>query len=106
MNEASAAVARLSHAIVLAWGWRRALIACVAGALSALALAPVNAFPVLFLTFPVAIWLIEGASAGRLGGVMSAAMAGWWFGFGYFVAGLYWIGLAFLVVIRRRLRSP
>jgi apolipoprotein N-acyltransferase len=97
VNEASARIARLSHRIVLAWGWRRALIAFVAGALSALALAPVNAFPVLFLTLPVAIWLIEGASAGRLGGVTSAAIAGWWFGFGYFVAGLYWIGLAFLV---------
>ena len=24
-------------------------------------------------------------------------MAGWWFGFGYFVPGLYWIGYAFLV---------
>ena len=27
----------------------------------------------------------------------SAAIAGWWFGFGYFLAGLYWIGNAFLV---------
>ncbi len=27
----------------------------------------------------------------------AAAMTGWWFGFGYFVAGLYWIGYAFLV---------
>ena len=25
------------------------------------------------------------------------AIAGWWFGFGYFLAGLYWIGHAFLV---------
>ena len=41
-------------AIVLAWGWRRAAIAFVAGALSALAMAPFNAWPVLFLTFPVA----------------------------------------------------
>ena len=24
-------------------------------------------------------------------------MAGWWFGLGYFVPGLYWIGYAFLV---------
>ena len=61
------------------------------------ALAPVNAWPVLFVTFPVAVWLIDGASAGRLGGMMTAAIAGWWFGFGYFVAGLYWIGFAFLV---------
>jgi apolipoprotein N-acyltransferase len=88
---------RLSHAVVLSWGWRRAAIAFVAGAASALALAPINAFPILFLTFPVAIWLIEGSSAGRLGGVITAAIAGWWFGFGYFVAGLYWMGFAFLV---------
>ena len=25
------------------------------------------------------------------------AAAGWWFGFGYFLAGLYWVGHAFLV---------
>ena len=43
------------------------------------------------------MWLIDGASAGRLGGVMTAALSGWWFGFGYFVAGLYWMGFAFLV---------
>ena len=24
-------------------------------------------------------------------------MTGWWFGFGYFLAGLYWVGYAFLV---------
>jgi apolipoprotein N-acyltransferase len=90
-------VARASHAVVLSWGWRRAVIALAAGAASALALAPVNAWPVLFLTFPVAVWLIEGASAGRLGGTISAAIVGWLFGLGYFVAGLYWIGIAFLV---------
>lgn len=88
---------RLSHAIVLSWGWRRAGIAFLAGAVSTLALAPFNAWPVLFVTFPVAVWLLEGSSAGRLGGVMTAAITGWWFGFGYFVAGLYWIGFAFLV---------
>jgi apolipoprotein N-acyltransferase len=96
----SAAIAwltRASHAVVLSWGWRRAAIAFIAGAASALALAPINAFPVLFVTFPIAVWLIDGASAGRLGGVMTAAVSGWWFGFGYFVAGLYWLGFAFLV---------
>ena len=43
------------------------------------------------------VWLIDGAAAGRLGGVLTAAIAGWWFGFGYFLAGLYWVGYAFLV---------
>jgi apolipoprotein N-acyltransferase len=83
--------------IILAWGWKRAAIALVAGALSALAMAPFNAWPVLFLTFPVMVWLIDGAGAGRFAGVPAAAMAGWWFGVGYFVPGLYWIGYAFLV---------
>jgi apolipoprotein N-acyltransferase len=84
-------------AIILAWGWKRAAIALGAGVLSALAMAPFNAWPVLFATFPVVVWLIDGAGAGRLRGVPAAAMAGWWFGLGYFVPGLYWIGYAFLV---------
>ncbi len=88
---------RLVHAIVLSWGWRRRLIAFAAGALSALAMAPFNAWPVLFLTFPTLVWLIDGAGIGRWGGVAAAAAVGWWFGFGYFLAGLYWIGYAFLV---------
>jgi apolipoprotein N-acyltransferase len=87
----------LVHAIVLAWGWRRWLIAFAAGALSALAMAPFSIWPVLFLTFPTLVWLIDGAGVGRWGGVTAAALTGWWFGFGYFVAGLYWIGYAFLV---------
>jgi len=88
---------RLAHRVVLAWGWRRALIAFGAGAISALALSPTSLWPVLLLTFPVLAWLVDGAAAGRLGGVPSAFVAGWWFGFGYFFAGLYWIGHAFLV---------
>jgi apolipoprotein N-acyltransferase len=84
-------------AIILSWGWKRAAIALIAGALSSLAMAPFNAWPVLFLTFPVMVWLIDGAAAGRGRGVPAAAMAGWWFGLGYFVPGLYWIGYAFLV---------
>jgi apolipoprotein N-acyltransferase len=84
-------------AIILSWGWKRAAIALVAGALSSLAMAPFNAWPVLFLTFPVMVWLIDGAGGGRLHGLPAAAMAGWWFGLGYFVSGLYWIGYAFLV---------
>jgi apolipoprotein N-acyltransferase len=87
----------IASGIVLSWGWRRALLAFVAGALSALAMAPFNAWPILFLTIPVMVWLIDGAGAGRLGGIPAAALSGWWFGFGYFVAGLYWTGYALLV---------
>jgi len=86
-----------AHAVVLAFGWRRAALAFAAGALGALALPPIDAWPLLFVSFPVLVLLVDGAGAGRLGGVMSAASSGWWFGFGYFLAGLYWIGFAFLV---------
>jgi apolipoprotein N-acyltransferase len=88
---------RLAHAIVLAFGWRRAAMAFAAGAASALAMAPVNAWPILFVTFPVLVWLVDGSAAGRWSGSITAALAGWCFGFGYFLAGLYWIGYAFLV---------
>ena len=72
------------------------LIAFLAGAASTLALPPTNIWPVPFITFPILVWLVDGSS-GRLGGVLAAASAGWWFGFGYFLAGLYWLGHAFLV---------
>ncbi|HYW64848.1 MAG TPA: apolipoprotein N-acyltransferase [Bradyrhizobium sp.] len=87
----------IASAVILSWGFKRAVIALGAGALSALAMAPFDAWPVLFLTFPVMVWLIDGAGGGRRGGLPAAATAGWWFGLGYFVPGLYWIGYAFLV---------
>ncbi|PLX38090.1 MAG: apolipoprotein N-acyltransferase [Hyphomicrobiales bacterium] len=87
--------------IVLLWGWRRFATAFFAGAVSALAQAPFHAFPLLWLTFPLLVWLIDGATvanaSGRLRRVRPGFAIGWWFGFGYFLAGLWWIGGAFLV---------
>ncbi len=89
-------LADIAYRIVLAWGWRRRWIAFAAGAFSALAMAPFNLWPVLAITLPVLVWLLDGAGAGRAG-LRTAFFTGWWFGFGYFLAGLYWIGMAFLV---------
>jgi len=72
--------------------WQRRSLCFVVGALSALALPPVYAFPLLFLCFPV-LFLIVRTSPGP----MSAFSTGWWFGLGHFAVGLYWIGIAFLV---------
>jgi len=60
-------------------------------------MAPFNAWPVLFLTFPVLVFLIDGIASRGWSGLVAAADIGWWFGFGYFFAGLYWLGYAFLV---------
>jgi apolipoprotein N-acyltransferase len=99
----------LAASIILAFGWRRRLIALAAGATGALAMAPFNLFPALAIPMTVAVWLIDGCAesrqkpagrwiflrlpvaAGRAFGV------GWWWGFGYFLAGLWWLGAAFLV---------
>lgn len=114
----------LSSSIESLVGWRRPLVAGLAGAVSVLAMAPFFLWPVLFVTLPVLVWLIDAqcarsdgaATAPHSVGLSSATahracalhralrhptaragVIGWWFGFGYFVPGLFWIGEAFLV---------
>lgn len=91
----------IASAIIVLWGWRRFAVALVAGALSALAFAPFDLFPILWLTVPVFVWLIDGSEAGEGASwwrkLVPAAVAGFAFGFGFFVAGLWWIGTALLV---------
>jgi len=91
---------RLANAVILSWGWRRRGLAFGAGALSALSMAPFFVFPILWITLPVLVWLIDGAvseaTSGRVRRLRPAFAVGWWFGFGYFLAGLWWIGNAFL----------
>ncbi|MER2604936.1 MAG: apolipoprotein N-acyltransferase [Siculibacillus sp.] len=92
---------RLSHAVMLLWGWRRAAVVAGAGALGALSLAPVHAFPALWVSLPVLVWALDGAvdlgDGRRLARLGPAFMVGWAYGFGWFLAGLWWIGAAFLV---------
>jgi apolipoprotein N-acyltransferase len=85
-------------------GWTRALLAFGAGAASDLAMAPFHLWPVLIVTLAVLVCLIDGAVAHssarvswRASPAAQAAIAAWWFGFGYFFFGLFWIGEAFLV---------
>jgi apolipoprotein N-acyltransferase len=60
-------------------------------------MAPFNAWPILFFTLPTLVWLIDGIGGRGWSALAAAAAIGWWFGFGYFLAGLYWLGYAFLV---------
>ena len=93
---ASHVVGQVAEAIIAARGWRQRGMAFAAGTISTLAFAPFFCWPVLFVTFPVLVWLIEGAELDPHP-VRAAAIASWWFGFGYFFAGLLWVGEAFLV---------
>jgi apolipoprotein N-acyltransferase len=77
-------------------GWRRFALAFGAGLISALAFAPTGIFPALLFAFAILILLIDGAACEERR-LRAAAFAGWSFGFGQFLAGLYWVGYAFTV---------
>lgn len=86
---------------ILLSGWARHASAILAGIVSAFALAPFDIVPLLFFTFPVLVWLLDGASSEPAKSFVSrfwnGFLPGFFFGFGYFLAGLWWIGNALLV---------
>src|SRR5690348_16726092 len=77
-------------------GWRRLAVAFAAGLLSALGFAPFGIFPILLLSLAMLVLLLDGANAEEHR-VWCSALIGWGYGFGQFLAGLYWIAYAFLV---------
>ena len=88
--------------VILAWGWPRRAIAFAGGAAGALAMPPLDRTPLMVVPLALAVWLIDGAMGRGEGradwaSLRAAFGAGWWWGFGYFVAGLWWLGAAFLV---------
>ncbi len=90
----------LAKRVSLLRGWRRWLVAFAAGAVGALAMPPFGFLPALVVSLAPAIWLLDGTAIGmpsRWAPFKSAALLGWFWGFGYFVAGLWWLGAAFLV---------
>ncbi len=92
---------------------QRGVLAAASGALSVMAFAPYLACPILFVTLPMLVWLLDAAALQPELGPMQPRMrlraihrqyaalrmaaVGWCFGFGFFLAGLFWIGEAFLV---------
>ncbi len=92
---------RLAGWVTLVEGWRRVLLTVFAGAICTLALPPYN-FPLVgFVGFPLLVWLLDGAAADPTrslpGRLRPSFVTGWLFGFGYFVAGLWWLGAAMMV---------
>jgi apolipoprotein N-acyltransferase len=85
------AICRLARAVSGLAGIRRAAAAAALGVAAVLALPPLHILPLVALSFTGLLWLLDGARTR-----FSAFLTGWWFGFGYFAAGLYWIANALL----------
>ena len=76
--------------------WRRRGASFGAGVLAALSLAPFYALPLLAVGFSLFILLLDGAADNEKP-IRTAAFVGWWFGFGYFLLGIYWMAFSFFV---------
>jgi apolipoprotein N-acyltransferase len=84
-------ISRFLQRLTALRGLRADLAALCLGALSAAALPPVHAIPVLLVSVPGLLALLDGTRNAR-----AAARRGWWFGFGHHLLGLYWITEAIL----------
>jgi apolipoprotein N-acyltransferase len=77
-------------------GWRALAAAILAGAISALAFAPLGIFPAFLIALAVLVFLLDGVAA-HPRPLPRAAQIGWGFGFGQFAVGMHWIFYPFLV---------
>ncbi len=77
-------------------GWRRMVCAAATGLVSALGFAPFDIFICLLAGYAILVLLVDGGLQ-RKRPIVEAALIGWVFGFGQFLAGLYWVGYAFTV---------
>lgn len=75
-------------------GWKRYGLAILLGAIAALSMPPLNLWPLLFVTIPLFLVMLEGLTKASY---RAAFGLGWGLGFGYFVVAFHWIGFAFLV---------
>lgn len=82
----------IAQAIAGLTGWRRHGCAFVLGLIAAGAMPPAGLWLFLFVAFPPLVWLIDGATRAR-----TAFAAGWWFGFGFLLAGLHWLAYPMLI---------
>lgn len=70
-------------------GKRGALVALVAGSLSATAFAPLGLWPMMPLALLLLVWLLDPVTKAKRAGLL-----GWLFGMGHFTVGLNWIATA------------
>jgi apolipoprotein N-acyltransferase len=84
-------LSRIQSRLAALRGLRADMAALGLGALAAAALPPIHAIPVLLISVPGLLVLLDAARSPAV-----AARRGWWFGFGHHVVGLYWVTEAIL----------
>ncbi|MBL6942445.1 MAG: apolipoprotein N-acyltransferase [Rhodospirillales bacterium] len=82
---------RLYLRVIALVGWRCWALAFLLGVLGAGAMAPLHGVFLLVPALSGLLWLVFSRFTAR-----AAFGVGWWFGFGHFTAGLYWVANALL----------
>jgi len=81
----------MASSIVASRGWKRNVAAFVCGVLATLTLAPFFLFPLIIPAFTGLLLLLGGAPSHK-----RAFWDGWWWGWGFYITGLYWFCVALL----------
>ncbi len=77
-------------------GWARAVLMSACGVMAALALAPYFWWPILPVSFGLWLHYLLRAESPK-----AAFRLSWWWGFGFFLAGLYWVSISMTVDLAR-----
>jgi apolipoprotein N-acyltransferase len=87
-------IVRLADGFRRLTGWRRNLTAIGAGIVASISLPPADALPLLWIAFPILVWLLDGVKTWK-----GALWVGWLFSFGFLAFSLYWLTFALFVAI-------
>ena len=79
-------------------GWKRWGLSFLLGAVMTLAFAPIYVIPAVFLCLPAFAWLLDGTKQGRYFS-LDAFVTAWFFAFGHFITGIYWVTASLFVDI-------
>ncbi|MGQ0531840.1 MAG: apolipoprotein N-acyltransferase [Caulobacteraceae bacterium] len=96
VDNASASRSRIQAWFAARTPWQRRSMAALAGALATLGHAPFQFTLAFVAAVVVLVWLLD-ASFRQERRLRSAFTIGWFFGFGHFSTGLYWVSSAFNV---------
>lgn len=86
----------LHEAVARVRGATATVFAILLGAFCALGFAPFHLTPALVVAFAGLVWMLDGARSQKRWG-RAMFWRGWAFAFGYFLVGMYWTALPFLV---------
>lgn len=90
MNKLTDRLEVFAHFLYSVRGWRRRASLFGLGVLLAASMPPIYALPLMVVAFSGMLWAMQGRT------IRQRFFDGWWFGWGFYIAGTYWIAISLL----------